>query len=129
MLSFQMEEAWNVASEARPGDDLSLAQAVAAAHTQLADALHRSLPHMLAGRGREADMPRVARGLKACLPAACRLATALQAWWGRPSQQQADQLEVATAAAVRSCAYLRCANLGGEGGPAAGAGAGSKRCR
>lgn len=124
-----MEEGWNVASEARPGDDLSLTQAVATAHTQLADALHRSLPHMLAGRGHEADMPRVARGLKASLPAARRLATALQAWWGRPSQQQADKLELATAATVRSCAYLCCADLGGEGGSAAGEGAGSKRCR
>ncbi|PRW60748.1 starch binding domain-containing [Chlorella sorokiniana] len=32
------------------------------------------------------------------------------------------------AAATRSCAYLRCANLGGEGGPAIGQGVGSMRC-
>ena len=48
-------------------------------------------------------------------------------------QQQHDpaerQLALAQAAATRSCAYLRCANLGGEGGPAAGEGAGSMRCR
>ncbi len=63
------------------------------------------------------------------MPIARQLATALQAYWGRPTQQQADQLELAKAAAARSCAYLGCANLGGEGGPAAGEGAGSKRCR
>ncbi|KAI3433826.1 hypothetical protein D9Q98_003630 [Chlorella vulgaris] len=39
--------------------------------------------------------------------------------------QPGDGLELAQAAATRSCAYLRCANLDGEGGPAAGQGAGS----
>ncbi len=42
---------------------------------------------------------------------------------------EAAQLELAQAAAARSCAYLCCANLGGEGGPAAGQGVGSMRCR
>ncbi|KAL4859692.1 hypothetical protein ACK3TF_000769 [Chlorella vulgaris] len=42
--------------------------------------------------------------------------------------QPGDALELAKAAATRSCAYLRCANLAGEGGPAAGQGAGSQRC-
>jgi len=42
---------------------------------------------------------------------------------------EAAQLELAQAAATRSCAYLCCANLGGEGGPAAGQGVGSMRCR
>ncbi|KAL4856193.1 Zinc finger MYND domain-containing protein 10 [Chlorella vulgaris] len=37
-------------------------------------------------------------------------------------------LELAQASSTRSCAYLRCANLAGEGGPAAGQGAGSQRC-
>lgn len=62
------------------------------------------------------------------LPAATRLATAMQAWWELPEQQAAAQLEATQAAATRSCAYLRCANLGGSGGPAAGQGEGSKRC-
>ncbi|KAI3433914.1 hypothetical protein D9Q98_003716 [Chlorella vulgaris] len=42
--------------------------------------------------------------------------------------QPGDALELAQAAAIRSCAYLRCANLAGEGGPAARQGAGSQRC-
>ncbi|KAI7845896.1 hypothetical protein COHA_000629 [Chlorella ohadii] len=66
------------------------------------------------------------------LPAALRLGTPLAAalldWWRRPEAQQAAALEVAQAAARRSCAYLRCGNLGGEGGPAAGEGVGSQRC-
>ena len=63
------------------------------------------------------------------LPLCRELAAALHAWWQRPEQQPALQLEAAQAAARRSCAYLRCANLGGEGGPAAGEGVGSLRCR
>ncbi|KAI3433881.1 hypothetical protein D9Q98_003683 [Chlorella vulgaris] len=42
--------------------------------------------------------------------------------------QPGNALELAQAAAARSCAYLRCANLAGEGGPAAGQGTGSQRC-
>ena len=42
---------------------------------------------------------------------------------------EAAQLELAQAAAARSCAYLCCANLGGECGPAAGEGVGNRRCR
>ena len=41
---------------------------------------------------------------------------------------EAAQLQLAQAAAARSCAYLRCTNLGGEGGPAAGQGIDSQRC-
>ncbi|KAI3433853.1 hypothetical protein D9Q98_003656 [Chlorella vulgaris] len=46
----------------------------------------------------------------------------------RREPQAGDALDLAQAAATRSCAYLRCANLAGEGGPAARQGAGSKRC-
>ena len=62
------------------------------------------------------------------LPAATQLAAALQAWWDTPEQQAAAQLELAQAATTRACAYLRCANLAGSGGPEAGQGAGSLRC-
>ena len=58
-----------------------------------------------------------------------QLGRALLAWWRRPEAQPEQQLELAQAAAARSCAYLRCGNLGGEGGPAAGQGVGSMRCR
>ncbi|KAI7844408.1 hypothetical protein COHA_002002 [Chlorella ohadii] len=65
------------------------------------------------------------------LPAATRLADLLHQWWQpamQPERHKAAQLVLAQAAATRSCAYLRCANLGGKGGPAAGEVVGSKRC-
>ena len=69
------------------------------------------------------------RYLPVVMPRFVELAQLLLAWWRRPEAQPAAALEAAQAAAARSCAYLRCANLGGEGGPAAGQGAGSQRCR
>ena len=59
---------------------------------------------------------------------AAALARLLQQYWQLPEQQAAARLELAQAAASRSCAYLACANLGGSGGPAAGEGEGSKKC-
>ena len=56
-------------------------------------------------------------------------AALMQQYYALPAVAAERQLAVAQAAAGRSCAYLRCANLGGEGGPAAGQGAGSMRCR
>ncbi|PRW60171.1 hypothetical protein C2E21_1998 [Chlorella sorokiniana] len=56
-------------------------------------------------------------------------ANELQQVLGLAHNLPAAALEVAQATAARSCAYLRCANLGGEGGPAAGQGVGSQRCR
>ena len=66
--------------------------------------------------------------LKFLLPQFRQLAAALLEHWARPEQQQQDALQLAQAAAARSCAYLRCSNVGGEGGPAVGQGAGSQRC-
>ena len=63
------------------------------------------------------------------LPAATPLATALLDWWRQPEQEAGMRLQLARAAAARSCAYLRCANLGAADGPAAGEGVGSMRCR
>ena len=71
---------------------------------------------------------RLVQSVKPLLAPAAALAPLLQ-HWEQPEQAAADQLAVARAAAARSCAYLRCANLGGEGGPAAGEGVGSQRCR
>ena len=56
------------------------------------------------------------------------LAELLQQVWDLPEQQEAARLATAQVAATRSCAYLRCANVGGGGGPAAGEGDGSSRC-
>ena len=63
------------------------------------------------------------------LPAARQLGAALLEWWALPEQAGPLKLEAAQAAAARSCAYLHCANLAAEGGPAAGQGVGSMRCR
>ncbi|KAL4419917.1 hypothetical protein ABPG75_007015 [Micractinium tetrahymenae] len=79
------------------------------------------------------DASAAARAIGGMLPALAELGAALQAHWALPEQAQAAALERHGAAATRSCAYLRCANLGGvgalhRGGPAAGQGVGSKRC-
>lgn len=58
-----------------------------------------------------------------------RAAAALEPWWALPEQLAKQQLEVAQVAATRSCAYLCCANVAAQGGPAAGQGVGSMRCR
>ena len=62
-------------------------------------------------------------------PAAAKLAAALQQYWQLPAQWAAANLDLTTAASSRACAYLRCANLSAEGGPAAGEGVGSQKCR
>ena len=67
--------------------------------------------------------------LRLLLTPAAGLAALMQQYYALPAAEAERQLQLAQAAAGRSCAYLRCANLGGEGGPAAGQGAGSKRCR
>ena len=67
--------------------------------------------------------------LQPVLRATAALAPLLREHWSQPEQMAADRLPAAQAAAARSCAYLRCTNLGGEGGPAAGEGVGSQRCR
>lgn len=59
---------------------------------------------------------------------ASQVAALLQQCWEQP-EQRAAELALAQAAATRSCAYLHCTNVAGEGGPAAGEGAGSMRCR
>ena len=62
-------------------------------------------------------------------PAAAELAAALQQCWQLPELRAATELDLATAASARSCANLHCANLEAEGGPAAGEGVGSQKCR
>jgi hypothetical protein len=65
---------------------------------------------------------------KQVLPQAEALAQLLWQHWQQPEQQAAARFELAQAAATRCCAYLPCAQLGAQGGPAAGEGVGSKRC-
>ncbi|KAL4439768.1 hypothetical protein ABPG75_002769 [Micractinium tetrahymenae] len=87
-----------------------------------AAALDRAMACAQRGSGDSAEM------LGRVLPPAEALAAALQEWWALPEQVAAARLEAAQAAAVRSCANLRCANLGLEGGAAAGEGVCCKRC-
>jgi hypothetical protein len=65
---------------------------------------------------------------KQVLPQAEASAQLLWQHWHQPARQAVARLELAQAAATRCCAYLRCAQLGAQGGPAAGEGLGSKRC-
>lgn len=67
--------------------------------------------------------------LQALIPEANRLAPLVEQFHQRPEQAATARLEAAQAAAARSCAYLRCSNVSLEGGPAAGQGQGSMRCR
>ena len=60
---------------------------------------------------------------------ASRLGRAMVEMAHSPAMEAQRQLELARAAATRSCAYLRCANVAGQGGAAAGQGVGSARCR
>ena len=98
-----------------PGD---LAARLADAQQQLATVLAATAPEQLLSAFAEQVQP-----------AAAELAAALHAYWQLPEQRAAAELALAQAAAGRSCAYLRCANLGAEGGAATGEGVGSKRCR
>ncbi|KAL4421394.1 hypothetical protein ABPG75_010685 [Micractinium tetrahymenae] len=67
-------------------------------------------------------------GLLHLVEPAQQVAQLLLQHWAQPEQVAADRLALAQAAAAHSCANLRCANLGLEGGPAAGEGRGCKRC-
>ena len=74
-----------------------------------------------------AHRPDARRGLAAApgeaLPASRRqLATAMLDYWRQGEAAAAEQLQLAQAAAARSCAFLRCANLGTGGGPGGRAG-------
>jgi hypothetical protein len=66
--------------------------------------------------------------LRSALLGARKLADALLAWQQRPEQLEAERLELAQAQALRSCAYLRCPNVGAGGGMMAGQGGGGKLC-
>ena len=112
-----------------------VAQLVDAAHSMPAAALSRaaalSLMQVLPvfGELRFLQAGEQLERLQALLPHTVCLAACLAAYWQQPEQQTAQQVLLAQAAATRSCAYLRCSNVGAEGGPAAGQGLGSMRCR
>ena len=132
----QAEVGWGADSAKRALQGLALAgqAAGAACRGQLAGlstCLLQLAGELAAAVARMPDGLQTRRQLVACqaaLPGAARLAEALQEFWQQQEQRAADELELAQAAATRSCANLRCANLGPTGGPAARQGADSKRC-
>lgn len=117
----------STADQEAPDTQLVLDLAAAAnAHGQrlAAVAPHQGGQAALAAAG----APRAARLLRQMLGEAAQLAAVVQRWLALPPQQAAVRLELAQAAAARSCANLACAQLERGGGPAAGKGAGSRKC-
>ncbi|KAL4439766.1 hypothetical protein ABPG75_002767 [Micractinium tetrahymenae] len=104
--------------------DHAVVARIASAADAVGSAVHREGRTLLQARS-SIDLPALLRRLA---PPAEALAAALQDWWALPEQVAAAWLEAAQAAAARSCANLRCPNLGLEGGAAAGEGAGCTRC-
>jgi hypothetical protein len=108
--------------QAASGEEADVSQQLRQLAQQLRSTLasyqHRTLPVL--------DTVEILR--EQALPQAEALAQLLWQHWQQPEQQAAARLELAQAAATHCCAYLRCAQLGTQGGPAAGEGAGSKRC-
>lgn len=64
----------------------------------------------------------------ATLPLAQQLACDLRTLFQQPALQQELELKAALVASRRACSYLRCPNVGADGGMAAGEQAGSARC-
>lgn len=64
----------------------------------------------------------------AVLPHVQEIAVALQPRLRQPTQQQELEMQAALVSARRACSYLRCPNVGAEGGMAAGEQAGSAKC-
>ena len=102
-------------------------QAAAADNAELRESLHEAAGAIEAAR----LQAKLSAGYlqRHILPPARRLAKAALGARCQAEAQMPTALEAARAAAARSCAYLRCANLGGGGGPAAGQGEGRLRCR
>lgn len=122
------EEARLVAEELasasqQPAADGSAAMQQQPTDAELASGVRAALAQVEAARQAGPGRRHVVFALRWALPGMCSLAVALDKVWGGPEQQ----VLAAQVAAARSCAYLRCANLGAEGGPAAGAG--GKKCR
>jgi hypothetical protein len=76
----------------------------------------------------EAPSREALEAVEKALSLATDVAAGAERAWTASEQAAQQRLELARAAATRSCAYLACANLAGEGGPAAGEGKGSLRC-
>ena len=94
-----------------------------------AAALRRHRQQAMAHLGPDAGLRERAAELRQLLPPAGHLARLVLQWAHSLELESRGRLDVAKVAATRSCAYLRCANVAAQGGPAAGQGVGSARCR
>ena len=125
-LSAQMDAGGLTNESAETTQAASLVAELTSANSQLSSMLQLMGQRMQALQQNFVAMAAV---LQPALQAAAQLAPLVLKGWALLEQPAARQLEAARAAATRSCAYLCCANLGGEGGPFAGQGVGSMRCR
>jgi len=93
------------------------------------DSLRQQRQAWLARFSVVASSAEVAAQLRQLLQPAAELAALLQQYYALPAVDKPHRLALAKAAAGRSCAYLRCANVEGQGGTGARQGVGSKCCR
>ena len=107
----------------------SVPSALASQLLEAAQRLVQQLPDNARSMAQEPAAALRLAPLRGVVQPAADLAALMQQYYALPAVAAERQLALAQAAAGRSCAYLRCANLGGEGGPAAGQGVGSMRCR
>ena len=96
---------------------------------QGAHSLRQQRQQVLHGLPADASPAERAAQLQQLVQPAKQLADLLHQWWQLREPSRRLLLDQGRAAAARSCAYLRCANVAGQGGPAAGQGVGSARCR
>ena len=104
-------------------------ESLAAELKQGACSLRRQRQQVLDGLPAGASLADRAAQLEQLVQPAADLAGLMRQWLQLPATAQQEQLAMSRAAAARSCAYLRCANVAGQGGPAAGQGIDGKRCR
>ena len=102
---------------------------LAAELKQAAHSLRQRRRELLSGLAADASVAESASRLQQLVQPATELASLMQQYLALPAVEEQQRLVLARAAAVRSCAYLRCANVAGEGGLAAGQAASSMRCR
>ncbi|PRW60531.1 hypothetical protein C2E21_1213 [Chlorella sorokiniana] len=101
---------------------------LAAQLSEAASSLRQQRQAQLGGLPADAPPAQRAGWLRRLLQPAAELAALVQQYYALPAVDEPHRLALAQAAAGRCCAYLRCANVEGEGGPAAVEGAGSKCC-
>ena len=102
---------------------------LAAQLKQAAHSLRRQRRELLSGLAADASVAERTSQLRQLAQPAAGLSALMQQYLALPAVEEGRRLVLARAAAARSCAYLRCANVATEGGPAAGQGVGGKRCR